>query len=131
MSSAVDGPAIVGYRSHGRNSGVAFVVPWDRIAPVIDSMKEGRGYRLPRVGVSWPLDLEAVPKISGLQKDGPAEKAGLVVGDLIVKVGDVDVKTVADCTRAFIGHFAGEHLALTVARGGAPVVIDLVLGSRD
>lgn len=116
---------------HGRNSGVAFVVPWDLIAPVLESMKLGRAYRLPRVGVSWPMDLSEAPKISGVQKDGPAEKAGLVAGDLIVKVGDVDVKSVAECTKAFIGHYAGERLAITVARGGVPVVIEVELGSRD
>ena len=120
---------------HGRNSGVAFVVPWDKIQLVLLSMKDGRSYRIPRIGVQWPapnkrLDPEAAPKIESVVKDGPAEKAGMLAGDLLVKVGDAAVKSIAECTKALRGYYAGDRVAFTVSRGGQAIVFDVELGAR-
>jgi len=121
---------------HGRNSGVAFVVPWDKIQLVLLSMKDGRSYRMPRIGVQWPMagkrwDPELAPKIEAVAKDGPAEKAGMLAGDLLLKVGDATVKSISDCTKALTGHYSGDHVAFTVSRGGQTVVLDIELGVRE
>jgi S1-C subfamily serine protease len=121
---------------HGRNSGVAFVVPWDKIQLVLLAMKDGRSFRMPRIGVQWPLagkrfDPEVAPKIDAVTKDGPAEKAGMLAGDVLLKVGDVPVKTIADCTKALTGFYSGDHLAFTVSRGGQTVILDVELGARE
>jgi S1-C subfamily serine protease len=121
---------------HGRNSGVAFVVPWDKIEGVLLAMKDGRSFRMPRIGVQWPavnkrLDPDAAPKIEAIAKDGPAEKAGMLAGDVLVKVGEWPVKSIADVHKALTGFYAGDHLAFTVTRGGATVVLDVELGTRD
>lgn len=116
---------------HGRNSGVAFVVPWDRIEKALPAMKEGKDFKLPRVGIEWPRDTATAPKIAAVAKEGPAEKAGMQAGDVIVKIGDLPVKSVTDCTKCFVGHYAGDHLAITVSRGGQEIVLDVELGSRD
>jgi S1-C subfamily serine protease len=116
---------------HGRNSGVAFVVPWDRIEKALPAMKDGKNFKLPRVGIEWPRDAETVAKISAVAKDGPAEKAGMRAGDVIMKIGDLAVKSASDCTKSFVGHYAGDHLAFTVTRGGQEIVLVVELGSRD
>lgn len=116
---------------HGRNSGVAFVVPWDRVEKDLPAMKAGRNFKLPRVGIEWPPDTEGAPKISSVAKEGPAEKAGMQPGDVIVRIGDLPVKSVSDCTRSFVGRYAGDHLVITVSRGGKEIVLDVELGTRD
>jgi len=116
---------------HGRNSGVAFVVPWDRIEPVLAAMKEGRSFRLPRLGVTWGPGFEEKLVVTEVAKDGPAEKAGMKSGDVVVKIGASDVKSMSDCMKAVGGHFAGERLAFVVTRDGRSVTLDVELGARD
>jgi S1-C subfamily serine protease len=48
-----------------------------------------------------------------------------------VKVGEWPVKSIADVHKALTGFYAGDHLAFTVTRGGATVVLDVELGTRD
>jgi S1-C subfamily serine protease len=116
---------------HGRNSGVAFVVPWDRIEKDLPAMREGRNFKLPRIGVEWPRDGATVPKIGAVAKDGPAEKAGLLAGDVVLKIGDLAVKSVGECTKSFVGRYAGDRVAITVLRDGKAIVLDVELGTRD
>ncbi len=116
---------------HGRNSGVAFVVPWDRIERALPAMKQGRNFKLPRVGVEWPSDGATVPKIGAVAKDGPAEKAGMLAGDVVLGIGGVVVRSVGECTKLFVGRYAGDRVPITVSRGGQVIVLDVELGSRD
>jgi S1-C subfamily serine protease len=116
---------------HGRNSGVAFVVPWDRIEPALAAMKEGRSFRLPRIGVTWGGDSAVGALISEVAKDGAADKAGVKPGDVLVKIGASTVKTVADLSKAIVGRYAGDHVAFVVSRDGQTVTLDVELGARD
>jgi S1-C subfamily serine protease len=116
---------------HGRNSGVAFVVPWDRIEPALAAMKQGKSFRLPRIGVTWGGDSEMGAVISDVAKDGAADKAGMKAGDVVVKIGAVPVKSSADLAKAVVGHYAGERIAFVVSRNGQTVTLDVELGARD
>jgi S1-C subfamily serine protease len=116
---------------HGRNSGVAFVVPWDKIEPALDAMKQGRSFRLPRLGVTWGGDSELGAIISEVAKEGAAEKAGIRPGDVVVKIGALAVKSVADLGKAVAGHYAGDRMTFVVSRNGQTVTVDVELGARD
>ena len=93
-------------------------------------MRAGRSFRLPMLGVQWNAEDGRV-RIVVVVRDGPAEKAGIKVGDVCMKIGDVAVKTLPECIKAVRGRFAGDKLVLTLDRGGQPVVIEAELGARD
>jgi S1-C subfamily serine protease len=122
---------------HGRNSGIAFVVPWDRIETVLLSMKEGRSYRFPRIGVEWfveegkRFDAAKAAKVAVVAADGPAHKVGILPGDVVVALGDAPVASIFEFIMALVGRIEGEHVAVTVQRDGKPVTFDLELGARD
>ncbi|MCS6851524.1 MAG: PDZ domain-containing protein [Gemmataceae bacterium] len=59
---------------------------------------------------------------------GPADKAGLKVGDRIVKVGDQEVTDVDRFLRAVAARKPGDQLQLTIARGGAEQTLAATLG---
>ena len=40
---------------HGRNSGIGFLIPWDRVLTVLEEMKGGRTFARPLLGISWDL----------------------------------------------------------------------------
>jgi len=56
-------------------------------------------------------------KISGVRQGGPAEKAGLQSGDIIIKFGKFEIKNIYDYTYA-LGEFSpGQEVPVTAKRG--------------
>jgi serine protease Do len=59
-----------------------------------------------------------------------ADKAGLKVGDVIVKADGKDIKTSDDLRRALQAKKPGDTMALQVVRNGASQTIQVTVGSR-
>jgi aminopeptidase YwaD len=57
-------------------------------------------------------------RLSGVREDGPAAKAGLQAGDIMIKFGDIDIKTIYDYTYALGKYKPGETIDMVVLRGG-------------
>ena len=70
-------------------------------------------------------------KLQGAVKNGPAEKAGIINGDILVGVGDVEVENIQDFMSALAGLKAGEPTRLRVLRDGQTVTLDVVPGTRE
>jgi S1-C subfamily serine protease len=123
--------------AHGRNSGIGFVIPWDRIEPSLPSMKEGRTFRLPRMGVAWTskeqpwLDSDAPAKVVDVQAGMAAAAAGMKPLDVIVRIGEREVASIEDVTRALVGLYAGDAVPFVVRRGTEEVRLTVTLGTRD
>jgi S1-C subfamily serine protease len=77
------------------------IVPIDLLAPILDDMlKLGKVDRLPRPWLGL-YATEAGPRlvVAGLAPGGPAEKAGLQLGDVIVEVAGGKPESLADLFR--------------------------------
>ena len=59
---------------------------------------------------------------------GPAEKAGLLKGDVLQKVDGAPVSTMADLLANLRMHKPGEKVTVTLMRKGEPVEIAVTLG---
>ena len=59
-----------------------------------------------------------------------AEEAGIQAKDIIVKLGDYDVESLTDLTRALRHFKAGDTTEITVYRGGAKVVLTITLDEK-
>jgi len=57
-------------------------------------------------------------EVLGFVTDSPAEKSGILPGDLILKVGDRTISTLDDVLNAAFYLTAGDEVPLTVSRGG-------------
>ena len=62
--------------------------------------------------------------VESVTSDGPAAKAGLKTGDVIVAVADRDVQRRLDVERALIGRQAGEEVAFEIQRGGETLTLE-------
>ena len=62
--------------------------------------------------------------------DSPAAKAGLKTGDVIVKVGDKDVKDFDDLVNTLAQHKPGDKLSVQVRREGKETNLTVTLGER-
>jgi S1-C subfamily serine protease len=60
---------------------------------------------------------------------GPAASGGLRTGDVVVRIGDVDINTEADLAVALIEHGAGETVTIEFYRDGAKRTTEVSLGT--
>lgn len=68
--------------------------------------------------------------LSGVRAGSPAEKAGLAAGDIIVKIGDMDVPNLQAMTDALRSHVAGDVVQVQYLRGGNRASATVTLGVR-
>jgi S1-C subfamily serine protease len=116
-----------------------FAIPIDMAKRVIpDLMREGRvvrgylglaGQNVPfpraaatRFGIGTPAGVQIVDIVQG----GPADKAGLRAGDVILSVDGKDAPTVDAIHRLLDGNSIGREAALRVLRRGEIVVVRVV-----
>jgi Tol biopolymer transport system component len=75
-------------------------------------------------------DAEGV-KLSGVSAAGPAAKAGVVAGDLIVELGGKEIKNIYDYTAVMAELKVGEKTTISVIRKGETVKLSITPGSRE
>jgi Zn-dependent M28 family amino/carboxypeptidase len=77
-----------------------------------------------------PGDVEGV-RLSGVRAGGPAEKAGLQGGDVIVEVGGKTIKNIYDYTYAMDALKIGEGVPVVVVRDGKRVTLTVTPEARQ
>ncbi len=70
-------------------------------------------------------------KLSGATKGGPADKAGIKGGDVVINVAGKEVKNIYDYTYVLESLKVGEGVEITVRRKGKEVTLNVVPGSRQ
>ena len=109
-------------------------VPIDLLDPIFDAMlTTGRGAHPPRpwMGMSTQ-DPEGKLVVSRVSPGGPAQRAGVQVGDLVLGVGPQKVQSLAELFRTVwqLGP-AGVDVPLTLARAGDVLRITLKSADRN
>jgi S1-C subfamily serine protease len=98
------------------------IVPIDLLAPIFDDlMRFGRVDRPARPWLGmYTSEAEGTVFVAGLAEGGPAHRAGVHPGDILVEVKGAPVRDLAATFRAIwaIGP-AGAEIPLTVMRDGA------------
>lgn len=109
----------------------ALVIPASTVARAVDLLSD-KGY-VPRgfLGVSLhPVADGAGAIIVGLEPEGPAQKAGFLIGDIITTWGDERVQSVGGVSNRLSAETVGQTIKLGVLRGGSPLDIDVSVGER-
>ena len=70
-------------------------------------------------------------KISGVAKNGPAAKAGVKGGDVIVELAGRKIENIYDYTYAIEALKIGQLTKITVERKGKRVTLEITPGSRN
>jgi len=121
--------------------GINFAVSVDTVLPVAKSLiskgRVDRGF----LGVTvTPITRDVasaqhLPVNDGVgivqvNKGSAADQAGLKAGDIIVKVGNIEVHGLGDLNEALIENGSGAKVPVTVYRGTDKQTVDVTLGSR-
>lgn len=69
-------------------------------------------------------------KFAEVRENGPAGKAGLKSGDVLVEFGGKAISTLADFTFALREHSPGETVQVKVLRAGQPLTVTVALTAR-
>ncbi|MFM1561228.1 MAG: PDZ domain-containing protein, partial [Roseibacillus sp.] len=70
-------------------------------------------------------------KLSGATKGGPADKAGIKGGDIVINLAGKAVKNIYDYTFVLEALKVGETVKITVLRKGKKLTLDVTPGSRQ
>lgn len=71
------------------------------------------------------LHTDAGMRIDGVRPDRPADKAGIIKGDIVTKMGDLDISSMDDYMKALGAFEPGSTINITVIRDGKPVELSL------
>ncbi len=89
------------------------------------------GVELRPVELRSQRDRSAGLLVSGLRADGPAERAGLLLGDVVVGVDGEPVPEPESIAEALAAHRPGETALLEVLRAGAVQRLEVALGAAE
>jgi len=128
------GSLLVQQEVNGQPIHVNMFVPIDLLAPIYNAMlKTGRSPHPPRpwLGMSTQ-DPGGQLVVSRISADGPASRAGIQVGDLVLSVGGTRVHTLPELFRAIwrTGQ-AGVEVPLTLSRAGDLLQLTVQSGDRN
>ncbi|MGW4530968.1 S1C family serine protease [Nocardia sp. NPDC004340] len=116
----------------GGSVGLGFSIPVDQVKRISQALIHNGEVFHPMLGVSAKTKLVANDVMSGaavadVQAGGPAAKAGIVEGDVIVKVGDRDVSGPEELTVAVQSHEIGQTVNVKLIRDGREVDVPVTL----
>ena len=109
-------------------------VPIDLLEPILEDMlRQGRAERPPRPWLGmYAAELGGRLVVAGLASGGPADRAALKIGDVLLEVAGEPVSGMADLFRKVWGlGTAGTEVPLTVARRGAAVRVKVRSADRS
>lgn len=69
-------------------------------------------------------------KISGVKEGSPADKGGIIAGDLMIKFGGKEIKNIYDYTAALGEHKPGDEIEITVKRNNEVLTLKVILGKK-
>jgi len=126
------------YSSTGSNAGIGFAIPIDLAKSVVDQLKEHghvvRGWLgveiqevTPDLAKSFGLAAPNGALVAGVEKGGPAAKAGIERGDIIVKFDGQDVHDQHDLPELVAQTQLNKSVPVEVVRGGKHLTIDATI----
>jgi len=118
------------YSRTGGYMGLAFAIPIDVAMNTVSQLREKGRVTRGRIGVqiqqvskeeaeAFGLGAPRGALVNGVESDGPAAKAGVEVGDIIIKADGKDVRSQSELPRIISSVRPGTKINVTVWRKGA------------
>ncbi len=113
-----------------------FVTTWEKLAASevwgspLNMLAFGKQGQEPFLGVRADPNSRQLLRIVGVTPDSPAEKAGLRAEDVILRIDDHDVRSIADLDAILHTKLPGHRITMEVRRGDAQMTLTITLGKR-
>jgi serine protease Do len=127
------------YSRSGGYMGLSFAIPIDLAIKVKDELLKHGSVRRGRLGItiqsvgpehakSFGLQKAGGALVTSVEKDGPADRAGVQIGDIILKFDGKDMADTDDLVRAVANSAPGSSAKLQVWRNGESREMSIRLG---
>jgi serine protease DegS len=128
------------YTETGNFAGIGFAIPIDLVNDVMTQITENgyvirgwlgvEGQNVPlQILESINLEIQGV-LITGIDEDGPGDKAGLQVGDIITHINNKEINDTADVLDLIAAGRPGDNFRIDGLRERQSFSVDAVLGQR-
>lgn len=126
----------------GGSEGLGFAVPSNIVANVVDQLiKSGRVVRgevgvvaqtiTPPLAAAWKLPRAWGVVVADIEQEGPAAKAGLRIGDLILSLNGKPMENARQFNVNVYRPAIGESVKLEIQRGAKTVVVEVAVVERS
>ena len=123
--------------------GLGFAIPINIAKPIVDEFIEKGEFSKAYMGIQG-IDLEEFEQSSGedtglekgvfvyrVYKDSPADKAGLLGGDIITKIGDDEIETMNQLIKVLYAYRPGDAETVEAVRNGDVLSFEITFVSRE
>jgi len=121
-------------REGGKSEHINMMVPIDLLKPILDDLQtRGQPNRPPRPWLGlYATEIEDKVVVVGLAKNGPAQRADLRTGDIVLSVGGTEVRNLAGLFRRVwsLGD-AGVEVPVRAYRDGKTLDLRVKSGDRN
>ena len=142
MDGEVIGVNTMIYSQTGGSVGIGFSIPSELVIPVIEQLKDFGETRRGWLGVmiqnvteelAKDMDLEEArgALIQQVVKDGPADKAGIEEGDVIISYNKEDINDMRDLTTKVANTDIGKNIKIKVIRFGKLIDLKVKIGRLE
>ena len=120
---------------NGGSVGIGFAIPSNALAPIVAQLRANGFISRGWLGVA----IEDVPGdsgrdrgviVTGVSAGGPAARAGIRAGDVLLAVNGTAVPTTLDLVRTVAGVVPGTRVSVTLRRNGARMAVPVTVGER-
>jgi serine protease DegQ len=129
------------YSRSGGSLGIGFAIPVTTVKTVMESIiKNGQVVRgwigvepqdiTPELAQSFGLEKTSGTIIAGVLKGGPAEKAGIKPGDILLSVADKPVSDTVSMLNLVAQLKPGEQVKMSILRKSREATVEVIIGKR-
>lgn len=121
--------------------GIGFAVPINIVKPILERLVKNGKFEEAYLGI-YGYDKEVIPYlesnlniesgvyIASIQADGPLFNKELIVGDIIVKIDDIEINKMNDLKKYIYTKFPGDKVKLQIKREDKDFFVEVQLGQK-
>lgn len=135
---------VVGINTHGLTRGRPVAIPNSTVNRVVSELLEKGHITRPYLGLAMqPVNVpeslrgkvassvSAALLVVHVESSGPAERAGVLLGDLVTEIDGKPVEDTGDVLELLASLKVGAQVSATILRGGTPVKVTITLEDRS
>ncbi|TQM02332.1 S1C family serine protease [Pseudonocardia kunmingensis] len=116
----------------GGSIGLGFAIPIDDARGIAEELIRGGAVTHAEIGINARSVSDGTTdgaQVQNVQQGGSAEAAGIIEGDVIVRLGERPIAGADELVVAYREHNPGDTVAVELIREGRPLTVSVVLGS--
>ncbi len=138
MNGEVIGINTAIFSPSGGSVGIGFAIPSNMAKMAFESLMKHGKVRRGQIGVQIQSVTEDIAKslgldnargamIAGINKNSPAEKAGILIGDVVLSIDNKEIDSMRQLPKQVAESQIGESIPIVVWRNGREVSLDIIV----